>query len=186
MLPLIAIVEFWLCWIAWMLAFVAARKRAAGQVKSVRAPASRWGIVCQGIGFALIFIRIRPAGFEKSELSLIVSMILAPLAALLGWAGATNLGKQWRFEAALSEDHELVQTGPYRYVRHPIYASMLLLLLAAGAAATWWPMFVAGVVMFLIGTEIRTRLEDRLLADRFGEQFAAYRAKVSAYIPMIR
>jgi protein-S-isoprenylcysteine O-methyltransferase Ste14 len=45
-------------------------------------------------------------------------------------------------EAALSEDHELVQTGPYRWIRHPIYASILGMLLATGNAWTWWPMFV--------------------------------------------
>ena len=103
-----------------------------------------------------------------------------------GWAAARHLGKQWRFEAALNEDHELVQTGPYRWIRHPIYASMLGMLLATGCAWTWWPMQIAGLVFFLIGTEIRVRAEDRLLSERFRESFAAYRARVPAYIPFIR
>jgi protein-S-isoprenylcysteine O-methyltransferase Ste14 len=63
---------------------------------------------------------------------------------------------------------------------------MLGMLLAAGMAWTWWPMFVAGVIVFLAGTEIRVRTEDRLLAGRFGERFSAYRARVYAYIPYIR
>jgi protein-S-isoprenylcysteine O-methyltransferase Ste14 len=113
-------------------------------------------------------------------------MILAPLSVALGWAAARHLGKQWRLEAALSEDHELVQTGPYRWVRHPIYASMFGLLLATGFAWTWWPMFVAAVIAFVVGTEIRVRAEDRLLAERFQESFPAYRSRVRAYIPFIR
>ena len=186
MLPTIALIELVLCWFAWIFGFFGASKRAAGQVKVVRAPASKWGNVLQGIGFALIFFFVRPAGFHKLPESLILSMILAPLGVCLGWAGAMHLGKQWRFEAAITEDHELIQTGPYRIVRHPIYASMLLMLLAAGNCLTWWPMFIAGVIFFLIGTEVRVHLEDRLLADRFGETFTAYRASVWAYLPLIR
>ncbi len=179
-------IELVVCWIAWILGFVDARKRAAGQVKALRAPGSAWGIILQGIGFGFESVQVHPVGFEKSTTSLIASMILAPLAVLLGRAGAWHLGKQWRFEAAISEDHELIQTGPYRLVRHPIYASMLLLFLAAGTALTWWPLFLAGLIVFLIGTEIRVRMEDRLLADRFGDQFFAYRGKVCAYIPPVR
>jgi protein-S-isoprenylcysteine O-methyltransferase Ste14 len=178
--------EIILCWIVWSLAFIKPRKQAAGQKKVVAAPASKWGIVLQTTGFALTCAYVRPLVFEKSSASLIAAMILAPASAALGWAAARHLGKQWRFEAALSEDHELVQTGPYRWIRHPIYASMLGMMLATGCAWTWWPMQLAGLVFFLIGTEIRVRAEDRLLSERFRESFAAYSARVPAYIPFIR
>jgi protein-S-isoprenylcysteine O-methyltransferase Ste14 len=113
-------------------------------------------------------------------------MILGPPSVVLGWAAVRHLGKQWRFEAALSEDHELIRTGPYAWVRHPIYTSMLGRLVTTGLAWTWWPMFTAGLLFFLAGTEIRVRAEDALLATRFGEQFAEYRSRVSAYIPFVR
>jgi len=59
-------------------------------------------------------------------------------------------------------------------------------LLTTGAAWTWWPMFVAAVIVFILGTEIRVRAEDGLLAERFRESFTAYRSRVPAYIPFIR
>jgi protein-S-isoprenylcysteine O-methyltransferase Ste14 len=186
MLHPLALAEIILCWILWSLAFIKPRKQAAGQKKVVAAPASKWGIFLVMIGWALTFAYFRPAGYEKSAASLIAAMILALASASLGWAAAHHLGKQWRFEAALSEDHELVQTGPYRWIRHPIYASMLGMLLATGFAWTWWPMQLAGLIFLLIGTEIRVRAEDRLLSERFGESFAAYRERVPAYIPFIR
>jgi len=186
MLFLYAFVELILCWVAWSLAFVQPRRQAAGQKAVVRAPASKWGIILEMLGYALVWAYVRPVGFEKSVPSVIASMILAPLSVALGWAAARHLGKQWRFEAALSEDHELIQTGPYRWVRHPIYASMLGMLLATGFVWTWWPMFVAGLIFFLAGTEIRVRAEDRLLAERFQDSFTAYRSRVRAYIPFIR
>jgi protein-S-isoprenylcysteine O-methyltransferase Ste14 len=186
MLQVVAVVELAVCWVAWVLAFVEPRRQAAGRVKVVRAPGSKWGIILEALGFALIWAYIRPVGFEKSWPSLIASMILGPVAVALAWAATRHLGKQWRYEAALIEGHELIQTGPYAWVRHPIYASMLGMALATGLAWTWWPMFVAGVIVVLAGTEIRVRAEDRLLAGRFQESFTAYRSRVGAYIPFLR
>ena len=186
MLSTIAGGEFVACWVAWVLAFVRARRRAAAPSTAARAPASRWGIVLQGVGFALVFVHVRPAGMEKSTASLVASMVLGPASVWVAWAAVGHLGKQWRFEAALRDDHELVRTGPYRWVRHPIYASMFGLLSAAGACWAWWPLFLAGAVAFAAGTEVRVRAEDHLLAGRFGDAFAAYRAAVPAYVPLVR
>jgi protein-S-isoprenylcysteine O-methyltransferase Ste14 len=185
-LQIVAVIELVLCWFAWALGFVGARKKASGQKKTVRARASWMGFFLQAVGFSLVWAYVRPAGFEKSALSLIASMIIAPLSAALAWSAVRHLGKQWRYEAALNQDHELIQTGPYRFVRHPIYLSMLGMFLATGAAWTWWPLWVAACIPFLAGTEIRMQAEDRLLAERFKESFTAYRSRVSAYIPFIR
>jgi protein-S-isoprenylcysteine O-methyltransferase Ste14 len=186
MLQITAYVVLGLCWIAWSLAFVKPQRSAAGQKKAVRAPASRWGILIVMFGFACEGAFVHPAGFEKSAASLIASMILGPPSVILAWMATRHLDKQWRFEAALSEDHELIKTGPYRWLRHPIYASLLGMLLETGLAQAWWPLVIAGVVFYLIGTEIRVRAEDGLLASRFGEEFAQYKRTTRAYLPFIR
>jgi len=186
MLQSISFVEVIFCWVVWALGFINPRKLAEGQAKVISAPASKWGIILQALGSACTWAYVRPTAFVKPEPLLILAMIVAPASAVLGWAAARHLGKQWRFEAALSENHELVQSGPYSWVRHPIYASMLGLLLATGLVWTWWPMQVAGLLFFLIGTEVRVRAEDRLLSERFGSSFAAYRSRVPAYIPFLR
>ena len=186
MLQIAALIELVICWIAWTLAFGKPRKQAAGQEEVASAPASRWGIALVMVSFALVWVYVRPPGFEKSTVSLIASIVLGPLSVALAWAATRHLGKQWRYKAALSQDHELIRTGPYAWVRHPIYLSMLGMLVATGAAWTWWPMWTASVVVFLIGTEIRIRAEDRLLSEHFGETFAAYCSSVKAYIPFVR
>lgn len=185
-LQLVAWIELLVCWIAWTLAFVKPSRQAKGQKKVARAPSSRWGIGLVTVGFALVWMWVRPVGFEKSVGELVASMILGPLAVALAWSSAHELGKQWRYEAAISEDHELIQTGPYRWIRHPIYTSMFCMLMATGAAYTWWPMWIAAGVVFAIGTEIRVAAEDRLLAQRFQGTFESYRSRVRAYIPFIR
>src|SRR5580692_7743674 len=166
-LQIAAVVELVVGYALFSLALYKPSRLSKGQKKVVRAPASRWGIVLQTFGFTFAWIYVRPDGFKKSAPELVASMILVALSVGLTWGAGIHLGKQWRYEAALSEDHELIRTGPYRWIRHPIYASMLGMLLATGASWTWWPMFVAALIVFLAGTEIRVRAEDRLLAERF-------------------
>jgi len=186
LLQLFVWIELLLCWVLWCLAFVKPSRQAKAQKKTVTASSSRWGIGLVTLGFAMVWIWVRPFGFEKSVAELIVSMVLGPPSVVLVWPATRKLGKQWRYEAALSADHELIQKGPYRFIRHPIYTSMFGMLMATGAAYTWWPMWIAGTIFFVIGTEIRVRAEDRLLADRFQQEFESYRQHVHAYIPLIR
>jgi hypothetical protein len=95
-----------ICWIAWSLAFVKPRKSAAGKRKAVRAPASRWGILLVSLGFAGVWAFVQPHGFEKPAASLIASMIVGLPSVALAYAATRHLDKHWRFEAALSEDHD--------------------------------------------------------------------------------
>jgi protein-S-isoprenylcysteine O-methyltransferase Ste14 len=180
-LQIAAYVELGLCWVVWSMAFVKPSTQAASQKEAASAPASRWGIFLVMVGFALACSYVRPVGFQKSTASLIVSMILGPPSVALGWAAARHLGKQWRYKAALSQDHELIQTGPYRWLRHPIYASMLGMLVATLAACTWWPMAIGSVITFPAGTEIRLRAENACSpsASRIRTALTARRARRS-------
>ncbi len=185
MLEHIAWGELFLCWIVWPLAFIQPSRQAAGQKETVRAPASRWGIGLVFVAFALVWIRVTPVGYHQPAAESIPSMILAPLSVVLVWAAAHRLGRQWRYQAALRENHELIQSGVYRRLRHPIYASMLGMLLATGLAWSWWPMFLGGLALFIAGTEIRIAAEERLLTQNF-PTYAEYRARTRGYIPFIR
>lgn len=185
MLEYIAWAEMLLCWIVWCLAFLKPRREAAGHVKAERAPASRWGIGLVVVAYAVVWTYIRPAGYHQPAVQSILSMILGPLSVLLVWSAAHRLGKQWRYEAALSPDHELIQSGVYRWLRHPIYASMLGMFVTTGLAWSWWPKTVIGLIFFIAGTEIRIAAEERLLSGRF-PSYAEYRKHTWAYIPFIR
>jgi protein-S-isoprenylcysteine O-methyltransferase Ste14 len=117
----------------------------------------------------------------------LASLLCFVLAIALSWTATRALGrKHLRFDAAIGAEHELVRSGPYRLVRHPIYTSMLCVLWGIGFMAASPLLFVVATAVFLVGTEIRVRIEDRLLAARFGEQFEQYRRSTSAYLPLLR
>lgn len=63
---------------------------------------------------------------------------------------------------------------------------MFCMLLGTGFMITPLSLFLAAIVIFICGTEIRVRVEDGLLASRFGDKFREYQRSVSAYIPLVR
>ena len=94
-----------------------------------------------------------------------------------------TLGKEWSLTARLVEGHKLATTGPYAYVRHPIYTGMLGMLLSTGLAVSHWVAIIVALVIFFAGTIIRVRSEERLLREAFGEEFENYAQRVRAIVP---
>jgi protein-S-isoprenylcysteine O-methyltransferase Ste14 len=147
---------------------------------------SRWGLVLEIVGYTLM-LQSRFWAASPELWRVLVSLLCFVLACILSWTATRALGRQHlRFDAAIGTEHELVRRGPYRLVRHPIYTSMLCVLWGIGFMAASPVMFVVATAVFLGGTEIRVRTEDRLLAARFGEQFEEYRRSTQAYLPLLR
>lgn len=113
----------------------------------------------------------------------IAAVVTAAASTWLAMAAIRELGKQWSLQARVLEGHKLITTGVYGIVRHPIYTAMLGMLVATGIAFSHWAALVVALIVFLIGTRIRTDLEEGLLREAFGEQFETWRAKVPDLIP---
>jgi protein-S-isoprenylcysteine O-methyltransferase Ste14 len=170
-------------WGIWVTPFVLAKRNEQRAQKIDRR--ARWGIVLVAVAYACVWqgpFWIRSVALWRVPLSI----VFLSLAGLLSWTGTHALGRQWRIDAGLNADHQLVTWGPYRVVRHPIYTSMLCLLLGMGFLIGLLPLLVLAVAVFVAGTEIRVRVEEQLLASRFGGQFEDYRRRVPAYIPFLR
>jgi protein-S-isoprenylcysteine O-methyltransferase Ste14 len=170
-------------WLLWLIPFLLAKRNPGPPEKLDRR--ARWGLALVAIAYSMLWQNqfwARPLSAWRAWLAIIFFL----LAALLSWAGVRSLGPQWRIDAALNSDHELVTSGPYRLVRHPIYTSLLCVLIGTGCLITPLPVLLLSIAVFIAGTEIRVRIEDKLLASRFGELFHEYRAAVRAYIPFVR
>jgi len=170
-------------WLIWLTPFVI-NKRNTERPKQVDRRA-RWGILLVVISYSLLW---QNRFWERSVpvWRVAFSVLFLLFACLLSWTGTRALGRQWRIDAGLSSDHELVTSGPYQLVRHPIYTSMLCLLLGLGWMIAPLPVLVLSVVVFVAGTEIRVRVEERLLASHFGDRFREYQSSVPAYIPFLK
>lgn len=184
-LSLLVWIELWVCWIAWAFPFVFRAPHFQPRQSITVAGPTRLGILLQAAGFVVAFIRVPPSP-RSSWLALVGAPILGIFAAILAWTSVAHLGKQFRIHAGLYLDHELVRTGPYGLVRHPIYTSVLAVLLFTIFLVTPWLRGAIAVALCVAGTEIRVRSEDRLLASRFGQEFKDYRRRVRSYLPFVR
>jgi protein-S-isoprenylcysteine O-methyltransferase Ste14 len=82
------------------------------------------------------------------------------------------------------QGHELITTGPYRFVRHPIYTSILALLLGTAIAAGRLASLLA-MLFFFAGFWIKLKQEETLMVGHFPEEYPAYQARVKALAPFV-
>ncbi|MBC8354167.1 MAG: isoprenylcysteine carboxylmethyltransferase family protein [Planctomycetes bacterium] len=104
----------------------------------------------------------------------------------LFWRSHTDLGQNWSVSIELRENHELVTQGVYRYVRHPMYASIWLWGVAQGMLLqNWfagWSVLPAFAAMYLL----RTPREEQLMCELFGEEYREYMRRTGRLCPRIR
>ena len=107
---------------------------------------------------------------------------------LLGVAGAIwarrTIGRNWSGEVVFKEKHELVESGPYRFVRHPIYTSMLTMALGT-ALTTGYPSAFMGVLLMGVGFWIKLRQEERLMLRHFPAEYPEYMSRVKTLVPFV-
>jgi protein-S-isoprenylcysteine O-methyltransferase Ste14 len=99
------------------------------------------------------------------------------------WA-RLHLGANWSGAVTIKQDHTLISSGPYSYVRHPIYTGILLSFVGSAIARAEWRGVLA-VVIVLWALWRKLNIEERWLSQEFGNAYADYRRRVAAIIPYV-
>ena len=135
---------------------------------------------CQAFRFALLDERFLPLGvwcFWSGAAITAGGMLFSV------WA-RRYLGKNWSQAVTLKEGHELITSGPYALVRHPIYTGLLLAFVGCAVARGEWRGLLAVALVF--GALWRKlRLEETWMRVQFGESYEAYSRQVAALVPYI-
>ena len=122
-----------------------------------------------------------------------------PFQPALAWAGAVTfalslwlfyrthkeLGRNWSVTLEIREQHALVTSGVYRYVRHPMYTAFWLWALAQALLLPNWIAGLSGLFGFGILFFLRIRQEEQLMIETFGEDYRQYMARTSRILPGI-
>lgn len=98
--------------------------------------------------------------------------------------GRSHLGQNWSQAVTLKEGHELITTGPYALVRHPIYTGLLLGFVGCALARSEWRGLIA-VALVAGALWHKVKLEEVWLREQFGESYEAYRRRVAALVPHV-
>ena len=145
----------------------------------------------------VIFVAVRLGRRAGSSGAVLFShpLFTPPLA--LGWIGAAltaigigfaiwarvNLGRNWSSRPAMKEHHELVMTGPYAYVRHPIYSGIMLAALGTALTSS---IFGIGMFVFIsITFALRISKEEKIMLELFPEQYPEYQKRTKRLVPFV-
>ncbi|HEX7814780.1 isoprenylcysteine carboxylmethyltransferase family protein [Dyella sp.] len=109
--------------------------------------------------------------------------ILVITGLMLRWYAIFYLGRWFTVNVAIAADQPLVDGGPYRFLRHPSYTGALMALLGIGLAIGNTVSLAAIVVLTVPVFLHRIRIEERVLAEAFGERWTAYRARTWRLLP---
>jgi protein-S-isoprenylcysteine O-methyltransferase Ste14 len=144
----------------------------------------------------IIFAAVRLGRAGSSGAGLFAHPLFTPPLAL-GWIGAAltaigigvaiwarvNLGRNWSSRPAVKEQHELVTTGPYAYVRHPIYSGIMLAALGTALTSS-----IFGIGMFIVISitfALRLNKEEQIMLELFPEQYPAYQKRTKRLVPFV-
>jgi protein-S-isoprenylcysteine O-methyltransferase Ste14 len=142
--------------------------------------------------FALLFWNATGIGFLGWS-------IVGHAAPLLGWTGfaltiaglacalwaRVVLGKYWSDKVILQTEHQLIRTGPYARMRHPIYSGVLLAVLGTALVVGEWRGLLA-FLLLLVNYSIKAKREEKILAERFGGEFREHASHTGFLFPRIQ
>ena len=182
------IAGLWLLFIAhWAIAALGAKRSATRR---------RWGweVGLRLLVFLLIFALLRSPSLREFLGEIQRS---ASHSAILGWSGAAlcvlgcglaiaarwHLGRDWGMPGSRKEEPELVTSGPYAYIRHPIYTGLIIAMLGSAMGFNvFWALLLVFVGAYFV---LSARREEALLLQLFPEQYAAYKARTGMLVPRL-
>ena len=141
--------------------------------------------VALGLGFSLPFL-LPQAAIEWRRtwvFFLGISLMLAGIA--LRWYCMAVLGRYFTFDVAVHAGQSVIETGPYRYIRHPSYSGGLLTLLGFGLALGNWAAILAVIVCMAIAYAYRIRVEEAALVAALGEPYVDYMRRTWRLVPFV-
>lgn len=157
------------------------------------------GAFRRGIGFRLTLFLIIVGGIEIARRSAhlralqwwqlhsapmaVAGALIGTLGAALAFTARAAIGRNWGPPTTERSDTDLITSGPYSLVRHPIYGGLLLMIIgtAVGLLPVWWLVAAAAGTYFVMSA----RAEERFMAGRFPDLYPAYRARTKMLIPLV-
>ena len=118
-----------------------------------------------------------------STLMGLTGVLLAAIGVGLAIVARVHLGRNWGMPTSQKENPELVTTGPYAFIRHPIYTGMLIAMLGStlGQSVSWFlPLF-----LFALYFIYSARREEMLMIEEFPQQYPAYMARTKMLLPLL-
>ncbi len=183
---------FWPVYIVWLASeiFVFSRRRAARTEAISRDRGSvhllRLTIFLGLMSVFLCAVNAPGTAFPVGRRTLLflgVTLMVAGL--ILRWWAVCVLGRFFTLDVAIHPAHSIVQSGPYRWVRHPAYTGSLLTFLGIGLALGTWLGLLLLLLLVGAGFAVRMGVEEAALSQALGEPYRAYAQRTNRLVPFL-
>ena len=158
------------------------KKREEGWISKIASLLGLGGFI------GVIIYVIDPDWLSWAALSLPLSLRWAGVGialagfALLQWSQNT-LGKNWSDTPRMIKEQSLITSGPYQFIRHPIYTAFLLILGSTFLISANWLIGFAWIGMTVLEVVSRIRFEESLMLEYFGEEYREYMKRTGRLLP---
>jgi protein-S-isoprenylcysteine O-methyltransferase Ste14 len=143
----------------------------------------------QWLGLALSFwfaSLFRAAAIQGPRTTLFVlGVIIILLGVALRWYAIWTLGRYFTRDVAVSADQQIVQNGPYHFIRHPAYSGTLLTMLGIGLAMTNWASLLTLLACVFLGHLYRIHVEEQAIVRAVGQPYVDYMHRTKRIIPLV-
>ena len=175
-------------WLAWLLYWCVAAVGAKATRRREGIASRLSHIVPLALGIVLLSVRtpidwLEARVLPRAEGWFWLGLCFVVLGLAFSVAARVWLGGNWSGTVTLKLDHELIRSGPYRWVRHPIYTGLLLAVLGSAITLGEWR-GVIGVALIAAAFLRRIAIEERFLTQQFGASYARYSKEIPALVPM--
>jgi protein-S-isoprenylcysteine O-methyltransferase Ste14 len=186
--PSTYVATIWIFWAAiWLLASLRVKKTRDPEPAATRmaylAPKVLTALLLFSPSFRVGILKERVIG-TGSPLAWLGVGLTALGIGFTVWARA-HIGRNWSARVVIKEQHELVRSGPYALVRHPIYTGLLLAIAGTALVTGEWRGVLA-LALAIIGFHSKATREENILSREFGEDFELYRRETGMLLPRIR
>ncbi|WP_156408684.1 protein-S-isoprenylcysteine O-methyltransferase [Rhizobium sp. Root708] len=179
--------------VAWYLIRRPAERRARRHriVSNQRSTRDKVGLVSASVGLGLIPGLFALTGFPHEAtysarpISLLLGAVLYAAAMWIFRRTHKELGKNWSISLEIREEHELIASGPYALVRHPMYTSFLLMAGGQAFLLANWIVGLAGFAGFAVLFFLRVDKEEQMMLEFFGSRYREYMRRTKRIIPYV-
>jgi len=171
-------------WVLFSIYWEIAAKSAAAAKSSESSGSRGVHVLLTNVALLLEIAPIRGLGRFMAVAPLIMTAGLAveALGLLLAIWARRHLGRNWSGEITIKEDHQLIRSGPYKWLRHPIYTGLLTMYVGTAIVTGEW-LALIGLMIAAFAYWRKIRLEEASLNVAFGTEYDAYRRGTWALVP---
>ncbi len=145
-----------------------------------------WAVILLSIWLSLSVAAHYPnAALSHPRVCYIAGLALFIAGVVLRWYSIFYLGRFFTVDVAIAQEHELIDSGPYRYIRHPSYTGALLAFIGFGLCLANWLALLCLIIPITLAFIWRIRVEERALSDALGDQYRAYMQRTKRLLPLV-